>query len=221
VGLPRLPSRLRLGLAPSLPVGTCRFHVTAGAPGREPVAAPTIAAEFLRTLHLPAVPASLHVLAPLSHFPRGKPRGCHMALPSESEARVFWAYWFAGCKGCSLLTSSILSACYQVRYGTNSLTRRMSAGRRIATQRKGFNMKRLQRAAHRWAALSFKVPSHSLPWGLRRNARSGGRHGGAPRFLPAARQPCDRRSAAWASTGGRRMACAWPQKQSFLAMPLS
>jgi hypothetical protein len=71
----RLPSRLRLGLPPSLPVGAGCLHVAVGAPGGEPVAAASIPAKFLRTLHLAAVPAFLHPIVLLSlffTFSRGK-----------------------------------------------------------------------------------------------------------------------------------------------------
>ena len=61
--LPRRPSRLRLGLAPSLPVGAGCLHVAVGAPGGEPVAAASIPAKFLRMLYLATLPASLHAIA--------------------------------------------------------------------------------------------------------------------------------------------------------------
>ncbi len=75
----RLPSRLRLGLPPSLPVGAGCFHVAVGAPGGEPVAAVIIPAKFVKTLYLAALPASLHAIALLSlffTFSRGKRARC-------------------------------------------------------------------------------------------------------------------------------------------------
>lgn len=84
--LPPAPSGLRLGLAPSLPVGAGCLHVAVGASGGEPVAAASIPAKFLRTLHLAAVPASLHAIALLSlffTFSRGK-RACSLR-PEELE----------------------------------------------------------------------------------------------------------------------------------------
>ena len=81
--LPPPPSGVRLGFTPCLSVGAGRFHMAAGAPGGEPVAAAIIPAKLLRTLHLAAVPAPLHVIGHLSlffTFSRGKRAWCHIAL---------------------------------------------------------------------------------------------------------------------------------------------
>ena len=64
---------LRLGLADPGAAGRCVMAI--GAPGAQTVAAASIAAEFVRPLHLATVPASLHAFALLSlffTFPRGK-----------------------------------------------------------------------------------------------------------------------------------------------------
>ena len=66
---------LRLGLADPGPVATGRCVMAIGTPGAQTVAAASIAAEFVRPLHLATVPAYLHALALLSLFftvPRGK-----------------------------------------------------------------------------------------------------------------------------------------------------
>jgi hypothetical protein len=89
--LPPPPSGLRLGLAPSLPVGAGCLHVAVGAPGGEPVAAASIRAKFLKTLHLPALSASLHVSALLTvffTFSRGKRAGCHIASSLKNRPLV-------------------------------------------------------------------------------------------------------------------------------------
>ena len=59
---------LRLGLADPGPVAAGRCVVATGTPGAQTVAAASIAAEFVRPLHLAAVPAPLHAFALLSLF---------------------------------------------------------------------------------------------------------------------------------------------------------
>jgi hypothetical protein len=73
--LPLAPSGLRLGLAPSLPVGAGGLHVAVRAPGGEPVEAASISAKFLEALHMAALSAPLHGITFLSlffTFSRGK-----------------------------------------------------------------------------------------------------------------------------------------------------
>jgi hypothetical protein len=59
---------LRLGLADPGPVAAGRCVMAIGTPRAQTVAAASIAAEFVRPLHLAAVPASLHAFALLSLF---------------------------------------------------------------------------------------------------------------------------------------------------------
>src|SRR6187549_3216133 len=66
---------LRLGLSDPGPVAAGRCVMAIGTPGAQTVAAASIAAEFVRPLHLAAVPASLHAFALLwvfFTFSRGK-----------------------------------------------------------------------------------------------------------------------------------------------------